>query len=66
MEGKQILDVVLIPNETLNPKLKRFNGGDLGGGGGSFSSWTLKRRINDHVNWDFLLVVLDSVSFGQK
>ena len=56
--GKTILDAVLIANEVLDSRLK-----------------SLERRVickmdienaYDHVNWGFLLVVMEKMGFGAK
>ena len=58
VEGKQILDAVLIANETMDSRLKSNEGGvlcklDIG-------------KAYDHVNWKFLSAVLRKMGFGDK
>ena len=58
VQGRQILDAVLIANETLNSRLKDNKPGLL-----------LKMDIEkafDHVNWDFLMEVMPKMGFGHR
>ena len=58
IQGRQILDVVLIVSETLDSRLKD-----------NMPSLLLKMDIEkafDHVNWDFLMVVMSKMGFGHR
>ena len=58
IQGRQILDTVLIDSKALNSKLKDNTSGLL-----------LKMDIEkafDHVNWDFLMVVMSKMGFGHR
>ena len=58
IQGRQILDVVLIASKTLDSRLKD-----------NMSSLLLKMDIEkafDHVNWDFLMVVMSKMGFGHR
>ncbi|XP_010660473.1 uncharacterized protein LOC104881594 [Vitis vinifera] len=58
VQGRQILDAVLIANETLDSRLKDNKSGLL-----------LKMDIEkafDHVNWDFLMEVMFKMGFGHR
>ena len=58
VQGRQILDSVLIANETLDSRLKDNKSGLL-----------LKMDIEkafDHVNWDFLMEVMSKMGFGHR
>ncbi|RVW38638.1 LINE-1 reverse transcriptase-like [Vitis vinifera] len=58
VQGRQILDAVLIANETLDSRLKDNKSGLL-----------LKMDIEkafDHVNWDFLMEVMSKMRFGHR
>ena len=56
MGGRQILDVVLVANEAIDLR-KRSVGAGL----------VYKLDIEyDHVNWRFLLSVLEKMGFGPK
>ena len=58
IQGRQILDTVLIDSKALNSKLKDNTSGLL-----------LKMDIEkafDHVNWDFLMVVMFKMGFGHR
>ena len=58
IQGKQILNAILIANETLNSRLKDNKSGLL-----------LKMDIEnafDHVNWDFLMEVMSKMGFGHR
>ncbi|RVX23503.1 putative ribonuclease H protein [Vitis vinifera] len=58
VQGRQILDVVLIASEALDSRLKDNTPGLL-----------LKMDIEkafDHVNWDFLMDVMSKMGFGHR
>ena len=58
LEGKQILDVVLIANKAIDSRLRNHRGGIV---------CKLEiEKTHDHVNWSFLLEVMQKMSFGQK
>ena len=56
--GRQILDVVLIANETIDSKIKE----DLRG---VLCKLDIKKAY-DHVNWNFVLAVTEKMGFGSK
>ena len=58
VEGKQNLDVALIANETIDSLLKRNESGVL-------CKLDLEKAY-DHINWDFLLTVMQKMGFGEK
>ena len=58
IQGRQILDAVLIANEVVDSRLKS-----------NIPSFLLKvdiEKVYDHVNWDFLLSVMFKMGFGEK
>ncbi|RVX19759.1 Transposon TX1 uncharacterized 149 kDa protein [Vitis vinifera] len=58
VEGRQILDAALIANEAIDYLLKRNESGVL-------CKLDLEKAY-DHINWNFLLFVLQSMGFGEK
>ena len=58
MEGRQILDAVLIENEALNSRLKTAKGGII--------CKVDIEKAYDYVNWGFLLAILDKMGFETK
>ena len=58
VEGRQILDTVLIANEVVDSRLKSNEGGVL-------CKLDTKKAYN-HVNWKFLIAMLRKMSFGEK
>ncbi|XP_034707082.1 uncharacterized protein LOC117930550 [Vitis riparia] len=58
VEGRQILDAALIANEAINSLLKRNESGVL-------CKLDLEKAY-DHINWNFLLFVVQSMGFGEK
>ena len=58
MEGWQILDAVFIANEVIDSKLMSRRGEvvcklDI-------------EKVYDHVNWSFILEVMQKMCFGEK
>ena len=58
VEGRQILDAALIANEVIDSLLKRKESGVL-------CKLDLEKAY-DHINWDFLLSVMQKMGFGEK
>ena len=58
MEGRQILDVVLIANEAIDSMLRSKDCCLL-------YKLDLK-KANNHVELRFLILVMDKIGFGQK
>ena len=58
MEGRQILDAVLIANEAIDSMLKRNENGVL--------CKLDVVKAYDHISWNFLLIVMRKMGFGEK
>ena len=58
VEGRQILDATLIANEAIDSLLKGDEAGVL-------CKLDLEKAY-DHINWDFLLTVMQKMGFGEK
>ena len=58
VEGRQILDAVLIANEAVDSKLKSNQGGVL--------CKLVIEKAYDHVSWKFLLAVLKKWALGRN
>ena len=58
VEGRQIVDVVLIANEVVDSRLKSNEGGVL--------CKLDMEKAYDHVKWKFLFAVLRKMGFGEK
>ena len=58
VEGRQILDVVLIVNEAIDLMLKRNENGLL-------CKLDIEKTY-DHISWNFLLIVMRKMGFGEK
>ncbi|RVW54967.1 Transposon TX1 uncharacterized 149 kDa protein [Vitis vinifera] len=58
VEGRQILDAALIANEAIDSMLKGDEAGVL-------CKLDLEKAY-DHFNWDFLMLVMQKMGFGEK
>ena len=58
VEGRQILDAALTANEAIDSPLKGDEAGVL-------CKLDLEKAY-DHINWDFLLIVMQKMGFGEK
>ena len=58
VEGRQILDTALIANEAIDSLLKGDEAGVL-------CKLDLEKAY-DHINWDFLMSVMQKMGFGEK
>ena len=58
VEGRQILDTAIIANEAIDSMLKRNESGVL-------CKLDIEKAY-DHLNWNFLLLVLQRMGFGEK
>ena len=58
VEGRQIMDAMLIVNEAIDSILKSNRGAIL-------CKLDIK-KVYDHVDWSFLLVVLEKMGFGER
>ena len=58
VEGRQILNAVLIANEAIDSMLKRNESGVL--------CKLDMEKAYDHINWNFLLLVMQKVGFEEK
>ncbi|RVW77035.1 Guanine nucleotide exchange factor SPIKE 1 [Vitis vinifera] len=58
VEGRQILDAALIANEAIDSMLKGDEAGVL-------CKLDLEKAY-DHINWDFLMLVMQNMGFGEK
>ena len=58
IQGRQILNAVLIVSEAVDSRLKS-----------NIPGFLLKmdiEKVYDHVNWDFLLSIMSKMGFGEK
>ena len=55
MDGRQILDTILITNKVIDSRLQSSKSTVI-------SKLDIEKAFN-HVNWDFLLVVLEKMGF---
>ena len=58
VEGRQILDAALIANEDVDSLIRRKEKGLL-------CKLDIEKAY-DHLNWDFLLQVMEKMGFGKK
>lgn len=58
VEGKQILDAVLIANEAIDSMLKMNENRVL-------CKLDIE-KVYDHISWNFLLIVMQKMGFGEK
>ena len=58
VEGRQILDVVLIANEAIDSLIK-------GNESGVLCKLDIKKAY-DRISWNFLLTVMQKMGFGEK
>ena len=58
VEGRQILDAVLIANEAVDSILRRKENGIL-------CKLDIEKAY-DHISWDFLLQIMERMGFGSK
>ena len=58
VEGRQILDDVLIANEAIDSMLKRNENGVL-------CKLDMEKAYN-HISWNFLLTMMQNMGFGEK
>ena len=58
VEEREILDAVLIANEAIDSILKNNELGILG-------KLDIE-KVYDHVDWSFLLIVMQKTGFGEK
>ena len=58
VEGRQIMDVVLIANEAIDSILKS--------NGGAILCKLDTEKAYDHVEWSFLLSVMEKMGLGRK
>lgn len=58
IKDRQIMDVVLVANEAVDSRMKQKKSGIL-------CKLDIEKAY-DHVNWNFLLRLLEKMDFGQK